>query len=193
VARDAQRSIDSLREGTGKAWFAHCAAKPGVDRDAVRVRCAALLRVKGVNAKVEATATDWVRERLDQFRIQILHTVGATRDAFTRVQEQSNDPEPVTVRLRDNERAATKDGEGIDLPRLPGHVFSDPAGTFPVTLNDWELSVMQAELARAGFVAWYRNPGIATPASLRIAYLTDADELPYRVAPIGWVARGVDR
>ncbi len=48
VARDAQRIIDSVREGVGKAWFAHrLAAEPGADLDAVRVRCAALLRMDG--------------------------------------------------------------------------------------------------------------------------------------------------
>ena len=43
-------------------------------------------------------------------------------------------------------------------------------------LNDWERAVVEAEIDRPGFVAWYRNPGSATPASLRIAYLNDADE-----------------
>jgi type III restriction enzyme len=177
VARDAQRIIDSVREGVGKAWFAHrLAAEPGANRDAVRVRCAALLRVERVRTMIEATATDWVREQLDRFRVQILNTVGATRDAYTRVQEQTTVPETVTVQLRQNERAATKDRNGDDLPRYGNHVFADAGVTFPVVLNDWERTVVQAELARDGFVAWYRNPGTATPASLRIAYQNDEGE-----------------
>jgi hypothetical protein len=177
VARDAQRIIDSVREGVGKAWFAYrLAAEPGADREAVRVRCAALLRVDGIAAKIESTATDWVKDQLDQFRVQILNTVGATRDSYTRVQEQTTAPEAVTVQLRQNERAATKDAKGDDLPRFHGHVFADADGTFPVVLNDWEHTVVEAELARDGFVAWYRNPGSATPASLRIAYQNDEGE-----------------
>jgi hypothetical protein len=43
-----------------------------------------------------------------------------------------------------------------------------------VGLNAWERAVVEAELARPGVEAWYRNPGSPTPASLRIAYLTDA-------------------
>ena len=176
VARDAQRAINSVREGVGKAWFAHrLIAEPGADRDAIRIRCAALLRVDGIAATIESTATDWVKERLDQFRVQILNTVGATRDAFTRVQEQASVPEAVTVQLRQNERAATKDAKGDDLPHFRGHVFADAVGTFPVALNDWERTVVEAELARDGFEAWYRNPGSATPASLRIAYQNDED------------------
>ncbi len=177
VARDAQRLIDGVKEGAGKAWFAHrLAAEPGADRDAVRVRCAALLRVAAIAPALDAAATAWVKERLDQFRVPILNTVGATRDAYTRLQEQTTSPEAVTVQLRANEQAATKDAKGDDLPRMAGHVFSAPDGTFPVDLNDWEGAVVEAELAREGFVAWYRNPGSATPASLRIAYQNDADE-----------------
>jgi hypothetical protein len=177
VARDAQRIIDSVREGVGKAWFAHrLAAEPGADRDAVRVRCAALLRVEKVRTLIEATATDWVREQLDRFRVQILNTVGATRDAYTRVQEQTTVPETVTVQLRQNERATTKDRNGDDLPRHGSHVFADADGMYPADLNDWERTVVASELARDGFVAWYRNPGTATPASLRIAYQNDEGE-----------------
>ena len=176
VARDAQRLVDGVKEGAGKAWFAHrLAAEPGADRDAVRVRCAALLRVGAIAPALDAAATEWVKERLDQFRVPILNTVGATRDAYTRVQEQTTSPEAVTVQLRANERAATKDAKGDDLPRVAGHVFSDAGGTFPVDLNDWERAVVDGELARDGFVAWYRNPGSATPASLRIAYQNDED------------------
>ncbi len=177
VARDAQRDIDSLREGVGKAWFAHrLAAEPGADRDAVRVRCAALLRVERVRTMIEATATDWVREQLDRFRVQILNTVGATRDTYTRVQEQTTVPETVTVQLRQNERAATKDRNGDDLPRYAHHVFADANGMYSAELNDWERTVLASELARNGFVAWYRNPGTATPASLRVAYQNDEEE-----------------
>jgi type III restriction enzyme len=177
VTRDAQRIIDSVREGVGKAWFAHrLAAEPGASRDAVRVRCAALLRVEKVRTMIGATATDWVREQLDRFRVQILNTVGATRDAYTRVQEQTTVPETVTVQLRRNQRAATKDRNGDDLPRYGNHVFADADGMYPAVLNDWERTVVASELARDGFVAWYRNPGTATPASLRIAYQNDEED-----------------
>jgi hypothetical protein len=134
------------------------------------------LRIDGVPAAVDETATDWVRQQLDAFRVQIANTTGATRDAYTRVREQTASVEVVTVELRANERAATKDRDGEDLPRYLGHVFADGDGLYPVDLNAWERRVVEAELARPGFVAWYRNPGSATPASLRIAYQNDAGE-----------------
>ncbi len=44
--------------------------------------------------------------------------------------------------------------------------------------NDWEREVLQAEMQRAGFVAWYRNPARATQDSLGIAY---ADNGPIKM------------
>jgi hypothetical protein len=80
------------------------------------------------------------------------------------------------VELCSNERAVTKDRHGADLPRYWGHLFADEEGLFPVDLNDWERRVVEAEMGRPGFVAWYRNPGSVTPASVRIAYQDDAGE-----------------
>lgn len=104
------------------------------------------------------------------------NTTGAPRDAYTRVREQTTSPEVVTVELRLNERAATKDRNGDDLPGYAGHLYADGHGMFPVELNDWERRVVEAEVDRPDFVAWYRNPGSATPASLRIAYQDDKAE-----------------
>jgi hypothetical protein len=178
VARDAQRIVNAVPEGAGKDWFAHRlqSAGPTADRDRVRVEAAALLRVDGVRASIDAAATSWVQEQLNHFRVEILNTTGVTRDAYTRVQEQTTSPEEVTVALRANERAATKDRNGDDLPCYTGHLFANASGLYPVDLNDWERRVVEAELERPGFIAWYRNPGSATPASLRIAYQNDEKE-----------------
>jgi type III restriction enzyme len=177
VARDSQRIINAIPEGAGKAWFAHrLVVEPSADRDATRVWCAAVLRIDGVRATIQETATEWVQEQLDQFRVAIANSTGARRDAYTRVREQTTSPEVVTVELRANERAATKDRSGDDLPMYAGHLYADGTGMFPGELNDWERRVVEAELDRDGFVAWYRNPGSATPASLRIAYQNDEGE-----------------
>ena len=100
---------------------------------------------------------------------------GATRDSFRLVQEQTSERELLTIDLRTNEKVATKDGTGEDLPFFPGHIYSDSDGNFPAKLNDWEARIIATETARPSFLAWYRNPQRATPNSLRIAYQDESE------------------
>ena len=49
--------------------------------------------------------------------------------------------------------------------------MSDPDGNFPVaSLNEWETHVLDKEIARDGFTAWYRNPARPSGDALTIAY-----------------------
>jgi hypothetical protein len=136
------------------------------------------LRLDGVVAKVEDAATQWVKGHLATFAAEIKNSTGATRDAYRKVQEQTTEPEAITIELRSNEKAATKFGSGEhagdDLPTFDGHLYADAEGRFPAQLNDWEAHVLATELARPSFVAWYRNPARPTPNALRIAYRDDA-------------------
>jgi hypothetical protein len=65
-----------------------------------------------------------------------------------------------------------RDAQGNEsaLPTRQLHVLAAEDGTYPVTLNGWELQVLDAEAARAGFLGWYRNPGRASKESLAVAY-----------------------
>jgi type III restriction enzyme len=174
--RDTRKILNSVREGVGKGYYAHRVAKAdsGESWLDIRVDVAALLRVDGVVAGVEAAATEFVQEHLAKFAVEIKNTTGATRDAYRKVQEQTAAPEAVTIELRANEKAATKNGKGDDLPTFDGHLFANTNDGYPVDLNDWETKVITTEIARPSFVAWYRNPSRATPNALRIAYLDDA-------------------
>ncbi len=176
IDRDTRKIINSVREGIGKGYYAHRATK--VDRDEsrldLRIEVAALLRVGGVVQSVENAATDFVKEHLAKFAVAIKNTTGATRDAYRKVQEQTAAPEAVTIELRANEKAATKDGTGDDLPTFARHLYADAKGRYPAELNDWETQVVTTESDRPSFVAWYRNPSRATPNALRIAYQDDA-------------------
>ena len=175
IERDARRIISHIKEGVGKDYFAHLVeSHPELDRLDLQVRAAALLLVDGVKDEIEAEATKWVRERLTQFAVDIKNMKGAAYDSYRRVQEQTSSPERVTIDLRDNLSAPTKNSKGEDLPTYAGHLYSDESGLFPSDLNAWERTVIEREIQRATFVAWYRNPPRASPAALRIAYKTDA-------------------
>jgi type III restriction enzyme len=170
--RDTRKIINSVKDGVGKGYYAHRVSQsdPEANKLDIRIQVAALLRLDVVIAEIEATATKFVQERLNQFKVEIKNTTGATRDAYRTVEEQTSSPEALTVELRTNEKSATKDANGDDLPTFAGHIYADADGNFPVKLNEWEREVIATEIARPSFVAWYRNPQRATPNSLRIAY-----------------------
>lgn len=176
IDRDTRRTIKSVKEGVGTAYYAYRIRQsdPAANRLDIRVEVAALLRVDGVIAEIEATASKFVRGQLTTFAVEIKNTTGTTRDAYRKVQEQTSAPEAITVELRANEKAATKNGDGEALRTFEGHIYSDADGKFPTHLNDWEEEVVTTEIARRSFVAWYRNPPRATPNSLRIPYKDEA-------------------
>ena len=176
IDRDTRRIINAVKEGVGKAYYAHRArqANPDVHRLNIRVEVAALIQIEGVIADIEVTATQLVQKHLEKFAVAIKNTTGATRDAYRKVQEQTTTPEAITVELRANEKAATKTGDGDPLPTFAGHIYSDATGQYPARLNAWEKIVIETEIDRRSFVAWYRNPQQATPNSLRIPYQNDA-------------------
>jgi hypothetical protein len=67
-----------------------------------------------------------------------------------------------------------EDGQIAAAPLAPLNLMSDDDGWFPLTsLNNWERSVVFAELRRPNVRAWYRNPSRAAVDSLGIAYRDD--------------------
>ena len=177
IDRDTRRIVASVKEGVAKDYLKHVVetAGPGVDILSERTRLAALVRAPGVIASIEAAANEWVVEQLGRFRVQIKHTTGATKEAFLRVQGQTITPEPTSIELPTTLRSPTRESNAEGAPPLPsfaGHLFADAGGTFPAKLNSWETTVLEAELERLEFVAWYRNPSRATVAAHRIGYET---------------------
>jgi len=178
IDRDTRKIIRRIKEGAGQDYYAHrvSTVREGTDTFEVRIAVAALLMIDEVVEAVDDTATAWVRERLDEFDVEIKNTTGATRNNYLRVQEQTVDPEPVDLILRDNLKTATRDKDGEPLPTYEGHIYADEDGDFPAALGSWERGVVEAELARPSFVAWYRNPSRPTANSLRIAYQKDNED-----------------
>ena len=177
IDRDTRRVIRAVKEGVGEGYLRHRTdlATEGANLLNVRIEVAALLSVEGVVAEMDVAATKFVKDHLARFAVEIKNTTGATRDSYRLVQEQTSERESLTIDMRTNERAATRDGTGEDLPVFAGHVYSDSDGNFPSKLNNWESRVIATETARPSFVAWYRNPQRATPNSLRIAYQDESE------------------
>jgi hypothetical protein len=179
IDRDTRRVVATIKEGVAKDYVRYSVKKAGTDADvlSIRTQVAALIMIDGIAGAVEATTTKWVQDQLTKFAVEIKNTTGATRDAYLRVKEQLSKPEETGIELTVNLKAATKDSnkeDPKDLPTFAGHLYSNGKGRFPAKLNAWETNVIETELGRPSFVAWYRNPSRAAPSALRIAYEDDA-------------------
>ena len=163
----ASGSSTPCREGVGKAWFAHRARRAGADRrsrcasgSAARRRCG----VDGVRAKVDAAATEWVQEQLDRFRVEILNTTGRHARRLSRAcASRRRHPEAVTVELRANERAATKDRERRRSARAT-RVTSSPTPTASSRSTSTTGSAGSSRPSSRGPAS---SPGTATRAARR--------------------------
>jgi len=176
--RDTRRIVSSVKEGVGKDYVRYLVEGTGETADvlAIRTEVAALLLIDGVIGEIEATATKWVQERFSQFAVEIKNTTGAAKDAFMKVKEQTSEQEETGIELSVTLKAATMDSnkpEADALATFEGHLYADSQGKFPAKLNDWERAIVETEVARPSFVAWYRNPSRAGVSSLRIGYERD--------------------
>lgn len=177
IERDTAKLINRVREGVGKGYLAQQVAKATTDDDLldVKVRVAALFMISEVLVDLDAAATKWVQSHLTRFDVDIKNTTGTTKDEYLKIQEQTSELERVGIDLPLDEKVPTQDAKGTAFPIFEHHIFA-VKGKYPVKLNDWESAVVQTELVRPSFVAWYRNPSRPIRPALRIAYRDDANE-----------------
>jgi len=141
---------------------------------------AALGLVPAIRETLEAEADKLANQWLNHFRIDIKNLSDERQDVYRQLREMSATPmdvdlarpsswmQPTTVREANGKETA--------LPTYERHLLCDGHGLFPEDFNSWEEQVVQTELARAGSIAWYRNPARATQDSLGVLY-DDAGEL----------------
>jgi hypothetical protein len=123
-----------------------------------------------LDAEADKLATTW----LTTHRVAIKALSDERQEVYRLIKGMSTDPTDIDLsRPRSSMEATTvreADGSETPLPTYPRHLLCDEKGDFPAELNDWERDVLQAEMQRPGFLAWYRNPSRATQDSLGIAY-----------------------
>lgn len=175
------RSVDADFKAAGRVlspdlagrYADHVAVETEVDDGLfdAHVKVAALAKVDGVQAELDRAADAVAKRWIGEYRVAIKALADERRAVYDEVIAMSREPQRVDV-LRPRVRAEeTEDGDGDLLPTTAGHLMSAENGDFPIgALNAWEQRVLEAEMARADFLAWYRNPGRASEDSLAIAY-----------------------
>jgi hypothetical protein len=135
------------------------------------LKVAALAKVDDVQGELDRAAEALAKKWIGEYRVAVKGLADERRAIYDEIVAMSRDPQRIDVprpRVRAEE---TEDGDGKLQPTRPGHLMAAENGEFPIgALNAWEKRVLEAEMARSDFLAWYRNPGRASDDSLAIAY-----------------------
>jgi type III restriction enzyme len=138
------------------------------------ITVASLGRVPEIVQAVEAEADALARRWLTQSRIARKGLSDERQAEYDVLEAMSSTPEPIYLTAPRAAQGETKvrhaDGSEEDLPTRPMHLMAAEDGTVPITLNEWECSVLDSEAAQPGFKGWYRNPGRAAKESLAVAF-----------------------
>lgn len=138
------------------------------------VTIGALGSVPGIRETLEAEAEKLANQWLTRFRVDIKNLSDERQDVYRQIREMSANPMDVDLARPTSWMQPTTireaNGSETPLPSFERHMLCDEHGMFPEDFNSWEGEVVKSELARAGAVAWYRNPSRASQDSLGIIY-----------------------
>ena len=153
---------------------------------------AAMGRVEEIARELDEQADKLANRWFDMYRVAIKGLSDERRSAYDEIRGMSTEPQQIGVMRPKVRTEETEDLEGGRLETRTGHLMSDENGDLPVAaLNDWELDVLDAEMARPGFRAWYRNPSRPSADALAVAY-RDQRGLWRRMCPDFLVFHGDD-
>ena len=135
------------------------------------VKVAALAQVEGVSGDLDQEAHEVSRKWFDKYRVAIKGLSDERRAVYDEIKGMSTEPQVVEMKRPRIRTEETANADGNKLETRTRHLMSDSDGNFPIdSLNQWEIEVLDKEMGRLGFQAWYRNPQRPSSDTLVIAY-----------------------
>ena len=137
------------------------------------VKVAALAQVDGVSDELDREADELGNKWFGEYRISIKALTDERRAVYDEIKGMSPEPQVIELKRPRVRTEETENADGNKLETRTGHLMSDGDGNFPIgSLNHWEIEVLDKEMGRSGFQAWYRNPPRPSGDALAIAYQT---------------------
>ena len=135
------------------------------------VKVAALAQVDGVSDELDREADKLGKKWLGEYRVAIKGLTDERRTVYDEIKGMSPEAQVIEIKRPRVRTEETKNAAGNLLETRTGHLMSDGDGNFPIdSLNQWEVEVLDKEMGRSGFQAWYRNPSRPSGDALAIAY-----------------------
>ncbi len=181
VIEDAyRRASRAISPALAKSYCEHLAGTNGTPDSLeealteARVPVAALGLVSEARDYIEVEAETLATKWLTKYRVDIKSLSDERQEVYRHIREMSAQPLDVDLALPKSwmqpSTIREADRNETPLPRFEKHLLCANDGHFPEDFNTWEAEVLQAELKRAGTIAWYRNPPRASQDSLGITY-----------------------
>ncbi|MDE2654656.1 MAG: DEAD/DEAH box helicase family protein [Gemmatimonadota bacterium] len=179
VEADFRAACRTLTADIARKYADHLASAEEDDdglHDA-HVRVAALAQVEEVPDALDREAERIAKRWFADYRVAIKGLSDERQAVYDDIRSMSPQPSTIDVKRPRIRTEETQDADGKELATRTGHLMSDGNGDFPVgSLNKWEIEVLDKEMARPGFQAWYRNPSRPSGDALAIAYQNDRGE-----------------
>ena len=135
---------------------------------------AAMGLIPAIKDELEAAAESLANQWLADHREAIRALSDDRQEVYREIREMSADPLDVDLARPKTwmQPTTVKEANGTEvaLPRYEKHLMCDGEGMFPDELNNWEKTVLAAEMMAGDRIAWYRNPDRAAQESLGIVY-----------------------
>lgn len=148
---------------------------PDNDLLEARIKVAAIGRMDEVTGTLEAAAERMAGEWFDRHRVGIKALSDERCAEYDRIKGMSVHPQRIDLQRPRIRTEETEDADGNPLPVRSHHLMADGNGNFPVgNLNRWEKQVLDTEMDRNEFLAWYRNPARASSDALAVPWRDSA-------------------
>ena len=135
------------------------------------VKVAALAQVYGVSDELDQEADKLAKKWFDKYRVAVKELPDERRTVYDEIKGMSPEPQVIEIKRPRVRTEETENTDGNKLETRTGHLMSDRNGNFPIhLLNQWEIEVLDKEIGRSNFQAWYRNPSRLSGDALAIAY-----------------------
>lgn len=173
VEADFQAASRVLTPHLARKYAEHIAEEDEDDDGlfAAHVTVAALAQVEGVSDEFDREADQLCKKWFDDYRVAFKGLSDERRAVYDGIKGMSSSVQTIEIKRPRVRTEDTEDENGNKLETRTGHLMADDDGNFPIDLlNQWEIDVLDREMRRDGFLAWYRNPSRPSGDALVIAY-----------------------
>ncbi len=173
------RNIDDLYAQSGRklgeglhADYLKARVATGTIRPAqAKLELATLLEGEKASKLLEEKAGEVFQKAMEKHKAAIRDLPDARRDSYRKLRRQAARPEPEELELPQLYESTKGERSFAD------HLYVDEKGQFSCKLNEWEASVIEAELACEGVVGWLRNVPRKAWA-LKVPYTYNGEDRP---------------